>query len=449
MSFAYDPKMMPRGEGAMTDAHVRYALWILMLGCTLNFLDRNIVNILAEPIRQEFGLGDAQLGLLTGLTFAAFHAALTLPLARLADRASRVHVIAGSVGVWSLATVACGCAGSFVQLLVARMAVGAGEAGGVAPAHALIADLVPRNRRARAIAFFSLGIPLGGLLGMAIGGLLLDAHGWRVAFLVAGLPGIALALLMLLTMRDPTRGAGAQAADPPLPVAEVAREIRSKSAFVLVTAAGASMAFASFGQAAFIASFFFRVHGLALRELASDANLVLGTAFGAAALLGLGLGLSRGLTGIAGVLIGGRVTDRLNGNGYGAYATVPAFMLLLRIPIFLAALWCSGPVLAFALVAVQSLLGGVGLIGGFGAVQGLVRARARATAAAIYGIGINLVGLGLGPLCIGLLSDALARGGLGAAEGLRWALAASVLPMLLAAWLNLRARRLLAAESIG
>lgn len=431
------------------NTYMHYTLWVLMFSCALNFLDRNIVNILAEPIRKEFDLGDAQLGLLTGLAFAIFHAALTLPMARLADRTNRVHVIAGSVGVWSLATLGSGFAGGFGHLLAARMAVGAGEAGGVAPAHALIADTVPRERRARAIAFFSVGIPLGGLLGMALGGLLLDAYGWRAAFVMAGLPGLALAVVMLLTLRDPKRTSVAQASDPPLPLAEVAREILSKKAFLMVTAAGAMMAFVSFGQAAFIASFFFRVHGPALAVLAGDVNVVLGTSFGVAALLGLSLGLSRGVTGIAGVLIGGRLTDRMNGGSYMAYATVPALMSLLRIPLFTLALLVSDPLVAFALVAAQSLLGGIGLVGGFGAVQGLVRPRARATAAAIYGMGINLIGLGLGPLCIGLLSDRLASSGLGAAEGLRWAMIATGPPMLLAAYLNLRARRLLALESVS
>lgn len=449
MSYVSDLHSMPQANDVARDARRRYALWILMLGCALNFLDRNIINMLAEPIRREFGLSDAQLGLLTGLTFAAFHAALTLPLARLADRVNRIRVIACSMLVWSLATVACGFAGNFLQLLAARMAVGAGEAGGVAPAHALIADITPRQMRARSIAFFSVGIPLGGLLGMALGGLLLDAYGWRVAFVFAGVPGLALALLMVLSLRDPKRTADAQIAEPPLSVAEVAREITSKKAFVLVAAAGASAAFASFGQAAFIASFFFRVHGPGLQQLASNANVLLGTTFGAAALVGVALALSRGATGIAGVLIGGRITDRMNGGGYLAYATVPALMSVLRAPLFIAALLCEGPVMAFVLVAAQSLLGGIGLIGGFGAVQGLVRPRARATAAAIYGIGINLIGLGLGPLCIGLISDAFAAGGLGSAEGLRWALVASTVPMLLAAWLNLRARHLLARESIS
>lgn len=429
--------------------YMHYTLWVLMLSCALNFLDRNIINILAEPIRQEFGLSDAQLGLLTGLAFAIFHAALTLPMARLADRANRVHVIAGSVGVWSLATLASGFSGGFGHLLVARMAVGAGEAGGVAPAHALIADTVPKERRARSIAFFSVGIPLGGLLGMALGGLLLDAYGWRAAFVMAGLPGLVLAVVMLATLRDPKRTAVAQAIDPPIPLQEVAREIMSKRAFLLVTAAGAMMAFVSFGQAAFIASFFFRVHGPALGLLVGEVNLVLGTGMGVAALLGLSLGLSRGVTGIAGVLIGGRLTDRMNKGSYMAYATVPALMCLLRIPLFTGALLVPDPIVAFALVAAQSLLGGAGLIGGFGAVQGLVRPRARATAAAIYGMGINLIGLGLGPLCVGLLSDAIAGSGLGSAEGLRWAMIATALPMLLAAYLNLRARRLLALESVS
>ena len=177
-------------------------LWILMFSCTLNFLDRQVINILAEPIKIEFRLSDAELGALTGLAFAAFHAALGLPVARLADRWDRAFVVAGSTIVWSLATIASGLTTTFGQLVAARMAVGAGEAGGIAPAHALIADLAPPERRARALAFYSVGIPLGGLFGMVLGGFVLDSFGWRTAFVVAGLPGLLLGPLMILLVRD-------------------------------------------------------------------------------------------------------------------------------------------------------------------------------------------------------------------------------------------------------
>ncbi|WP_247872518.1 MFS transporter [Azospirillum sp. TSO35-2] len=421
-----------------------------MLSCALNFLDRQVVNILAEPIKQEFSLSDTELGILTGLAFAIFHATLTLPMAWLADRGNRVVVIAGSMAAWSLATVFSGLSSGFAQLLAARMLVGIGEAGGIAPAHALIADSVSKRRRATAIAFFSAGIPLGGLLGMALGGLVLDAHGWRTAFIVAGAPGFVLAPLMLLTLRDPKRSGGTAApAEPPVPFAEALREIVSKKAFLLVAAAGAAMTFVNFGQAAFIASFFFRAHGEALGAMAAVLGTALGTAMGAAALLGLALGLIKGGTGVVGALAGGWMTDRIDGDGYRAYATLPAIAAIVRIPLFTMALLTPDARVAFTLLAAHFLVGGVGGIGGFAAVQGLVRPRVRATAAAVYGLGINLVGLGLGPLAVGLASDAFRTSGLGAVEGLRWALIASSVPMLLVAALNWRARRLIAVESVG
>jgi len=435
---------------AVPDATSRYVLWVLMLTCALNFLDRQVVNILAEPIKKEFGLSDTELGLLTGFAFAAFHATLSIPVARLADRTNRSYLIAGSMAVWSLATVASGFVSSFGQLLAARMTVGLGEAGGIAPAHALIADYTPKVRRASAIAFYSIGIPLGGLFGMAIGGLVMDAYGWRTAFIVAGVPGLILAPLLAMTIRDPKRSRS-QSAEPEaaMPAREAFREMASKKAFLLVTAAGALMMLVSFSHAAFMASFFFRVHGPELNNIASSISGSLGTTFGAAALLGLALGLSRGLTGIAGTLIGGHVTDRIDGRGYRAYATIPAYVTLVRIPILIAGLLVGDAILAFMLLAFQWLLSGAGSIGGFAAVQGLVRPQVRATAAAVYALGINLVGLGIGPLLVGLLSDTLAAGGLGTAEGLRWALISCTGLLVVAATFNWMARDLITQESVS
>ena len=432
----------------VSDARLRYMLWVLMFSCALNFLDRQVINILAEPIKVEFRLTDAQLGLLTGLAFAAFHAALSLPLARVADRGDRSLVLAASTLVWSIATVASGLTSSFAQLVAARMAVGAGEAGGVAPAHALIADCAPKRKRARAIAFYSVGIPLGGLLGMALGGFVLDAFGWRTAFILAGLPGLVLGPLIALTIRDSRRDRdGSGSARPRFRA--VAAEMASNRSFVLVTAAGALMMFVNFGQAAFLASFFFRVHGPALGGLASDASHVLGATIGVASLLGLVLGLTKGVGGIVGSLIGGELTDRVDADGYRAYAIVPAAVAVIRMPVFAAALLVADPVSAFVLLAVHSLLAGIGTIGGFAAVQGLVRPEMRATAAAIYAMGVNLVGLGLGPLTVGLFSDGFALSGLGPADGLRWSLLVLSLLMLPVAAVGWAASRTISRDSVS
>lgn len=439
-SAAPGARTWPGGRG---DA---YGLGVLTLCCALNFFDRQVINILAEPIKLEFGLSDTQLGLLTGLTFAVFHATLTLPLAHLADRSNRILVIAASMAVWSAATVASGLMTGFLALAAARMVVGIGEAGGVAPAHSWIADTVPKRRRATALAVYSAGIPLGGLLGMALGGLFLDGYGWRAAFVVAGVPGLILAPMMVLTLRDPVR----MAARPPQPsLGGVCREILSKHAFLLLTGAAAASAFVSFGQAAFIAGFFFRVHGAALAALAPDINHLVGTALGAAGLLGLALGLAKGLTGVLGSIAGGWLTDRDGDDSSARYLTVPALTALARIPIIVAAVLVPDAIAAFTLLALSFFLGGAGGVGGFAAVQTLVAPAMRSTAAALYSIGINLVGLGLGPLTVGVMSDALADAGLGVAEGLRWSLVLSTAPLLLVAVLNRWALRPFAAESVG
>lgn len=405
------------------DARLRFMLWVLMFSCALNFLDRQVINILAEPIKLEFGLTDAQLGSLTGLAFALFHAAFSLPVARLADRTDRSAVLAASTLAWSLATIASGFTSTFAQLVAARMAVGAGEAGGVAPAHALIADCTPRHMRARALGFYSAGIPLGGLIGMVLGGFLLDAVGWRIAFIVAGLPGLVLAPLIYFAVRDPRRGRDRNVPTSAQPgFSEIAAEFASNRSFVLVTVAGALMMFVNFSQAAFLASFFFRVHSEPLASLASGTAPLLGAAIGAASLLGLVLGLTKGVGGIVGSVLGGEVTDRYDAGGYRAYTLVPAIVGLLRVPVFAAALLINDTLAAFALLALHAVLAGIGSVGGFAAVQSLVRPDHRATAAAVYAMGINLIGLGLGPLTVGLLSDWLAASGLGPAEGLRWSL---------------------------
>ncbi|MGP1275131.1 MAG: MFS transporter, partial [Caulobacterales bacterium] len=180
----------------------RYAVGMLLVIYIFNFLDRQIVNILAEPIKLELGVADWQLGMLTGLAFALFYTVLGIPIARYAEKADRVKIISAAVGVWSLFTIACGLAGNFIQLLLARIGVGVGEAGCSPPAHSLITDYTPKEERASALAFYSMGIPLGSLAGMALGGLIADAYGWRMAFFVAGAPGIILAVMAFLTLPE-------------------------------------------------------------------------------------------------------------------------------------------------------------------------------------------------------------------------------------------------------
>ena len=443
----------PAGGGAdLTAGYRRYMLWILMFSCALNFLDRQVINILAEPIKEEFGLSDTQLGLLTGLAFATFYSGLSLPVARLADRSDRSRLIAMFVGIWSLATAASGLVANFTQLLLARVVVGLGEAGGSPPAHSLISDYTPPEKRSSAIAFYTIGIPLGGLLGMVLGGVILDHYGWRTAFLVAGLPGVLLALLIWATLRDPKRDRARPEtldADPPVPWREAIREMAGKRAFLLIWVGGAATTFVNYSQGAFIASFFFRAHSDALGQMAAGTVGTIGIALGAAGLLGIALGISKGLTGIIGTLLGGRLGDKPGAASYMAHVTVPAIFTLVRVPLIIGAVLVQDLVLSFLLLAAHGFAMGVAGVGGYAAVQGLVRPRVRATAAAVYMFGLNMIGLGFGPLLVGVLSDTLAAGGMNAADGLRWALIYSSLLLLVAAACKWAARRYIVAESVG
>jgi len=227
------PESPPDAIPLVSDGYRRYALTLLLVIYTLNFLDRQVVNILAEPIKKDLGLHDWQLGMMTGLAFALFYTVLGLPIARLgiarlAERANRAWIISGAIAAWSGFTLLCGFAQNFPQLILARIGVGVGEAGCTPPAHSLITDYVPRDRRASAIAFYSIGTPLGSLLGMAMGGVVADAWGWRAAFLVAGAPGLLMAALALLTLKEPRKAAikGAPHAGPG--VGEALQEIAGK-----------------------------------------------------------------------------------------------------------------------------------------------------------------------------------------------------------------------------
>jgi len=241
----------------------RYALWVLLIIYTLNFLDRQVVNILAEPIKRDLGLADWQLGMMTGLAFAIFYTVLGIPIARIAETKNRPFIIGASVAAWSAFTVLCGFTQNFWQLILMRIGVGVGEAGCTPPAHSLITDYVPKEKRASSIAFYSIGTPLGTLAGMAMGGLVADAYGWRVAFMVAGAPGILFALVAAFTLIEPRRQLAADIA------ARAAQQISfgaalavlaAKKTFWLVALAASIKAFIGYGQAPFAASFFFRNH---------------------------------------------------------------------------------------------------------------------------------------------------------------------------------------------
>lgn len=403
----------------MLDRRRGWVMALLVIAYTLNFIDRQIAGILAEPIKQDLHLTDSQLGWLGGTAFALFYTVLAIPIARLADRGDRSLILTAGLALWSLATAACGLAQNFAQLFVGRMAVGVGEAAGVAPAYSLLTDLYPAERRARAMALFSLGIPLGSALGVVFGGLIAAKVDWRVAFIVLGVAGLVFAPIYKMGVRDPGRGERPDKAS----VAEVFALLARKPSFWLMSFAAGVGSLVSYGLAFWIPSFLARSFHLEL----IDRSLI----FGAIQLVG----------GIAGVWLGGLVGDRMRRARPAAYALVPMVTYALCLPFFLLAFSSHSIVWSALLFLIPTALSLAWLGPVISAVNGLVPAHMRATASAMYLFILNLIGLGLGTLVIGMISDALtARFG---TESLRYsAMATSFLYLLAALLMALAARRL-------
>lgn len=373
-------------------AQTRKMLWVLLIVYVLNFLDRQIVNILAEPIALELKLTDTHIGLLTGLAFALFYTFLGIPIARYADKPStnRVGLISISLGVWSAMTVLCGMAQNFVQLLLARIGVGVGEAGCTPAAHSLITDAVEPAKRSSAIAFYGLGIPLGSLLGLAVGGVVNDLWGWRIAFMVVGLPGILLAFLLPLIIKEvrqrPEKSA-APLAD--LTVMGALRDVFSTRALIYIAIASSVTAFLGYGKAVWALILFQRSHGLSAGET------------------GLLLGVSLGIAGLIGTWLGGYLADRFGKVDKRHMLTTPAVGMAVAAPVLFLGYWVGEWHVAIALLFVPTILNAAYYGPAFACVHGLVRPQARAMASAVMLFLQNLIGLGLGPLLFGMASEML------------------------------------------
>jgi MFS family permease len=389
-------------------AYTRYALGLLLVVYVMNFLDRQVVAILLQAIKRDLDLSDTQLGAFSGIAFAALYSTLGIPLARWADRGVRRSIIALSLCVWSGMTALQGLAPSFLWLVAARVGVGVGEAGCSPPAHSLISDLFEPRRRATALSIYALGIPIGGAIGLAAGGWLRETFDWRTALMIVGLPGIPLALLVRLTLREPTRGwwEGGRSVHAAPPLAEVVRVLRSRPAFLHMAIAGALHALYGYGAAAFNPAFFERVHGLAPLEI------------------GYWLGAIAATTGVLGTFLGGWLTDLASGRDPRWYAWLPGWGTLIGVPfVFVFYLWPEGYG-ALALAALPAVLGGLYLGPTFAVTQALVPPHMRAQAAAVLLLILNLIGMGLGPQLVGVASDLLApRFG---DESIRWALLGTV-----------------------
>lgn len=389
----------------------RWMVLLLTIGYGLNLLDRQIINILGEPIKQDLGLADWQLGTLSGISFALLYSVAALPIARLADRSNRVRIIGTAIIVWSFFTAACAGAANFVQLLLLRIGVGIGEAGGGPPSQALIADSFPPERRSGALATFSLGAPVGASIGLIGGGVLAGLIGWRWTLVCAGVPGLLIGALVWMTLRDPHRGGASAAREGPTLRAALAMLASSRS-FMLLVVGSALLSFVNYGAMAFAGSFYLRVHLAELTQIGARIGLEpLGV-------VGLCLGLLGATGGSLGAVCGGLLGDRLGMRDVRALARIPAAGALLCSASYVVMFTLPGAAASLGTFFVASFFSSLWYGPGTLAMQRLAGADAKATALAVALLVNSAIGLSLGPLLMGAASDALAPS-LGVAEGLR------------------------------
>jgi MFS family permease len=437
MSSVADPISAPRTERAASLAYRSYVLAVLVIVYTFNFIDRQIVGILAVPIKAELRLSDAQLGLMGGLAFALFYTLLGIPIARLADKVSRTGIMTAALALWSVMTAVCGLTHNFAQLFMARVGVGVGEAGGVAPAYSLICDYFPTKERARALSVYSFGIPIGAAVGIVLGGFITSLMSWRMAFFIVGLAGLLITPLLKFTVREPPRGA----LDPPRvdgdrPAAlgapsllEVIAVLGRKPSFWGLSLGAASSSMMGYGLFFWAPSFLVRSFHLSLLHASLG--------FGALVLVG----------GLIGIWLGGALTDRYGEKRRAMYAFIPAIAFVATVPFYVAGVLSTTLWISFAVLLVPTALGLVWLGPVLAAVQHLVPSTMRATASALFLFINNLIGIGLGTALIGLVSD-LMRLRFGA-ESLRYAILAGTGFYLIAAALLFFAGKKLAKDWVG
>ncbi len=369
----------------------RYALGLLVVVYVFNAIDRQIMNVLVEPVRAELGVSDQQLGFLVGGAFAIFYTVAGLPIARWADRGTRRTIIALALAAWSAMTVASGLSRTFGQLLLARIGVGVGEAGCSPASHSLISDYFPLQQRGTALALYQAGGQVGMLSGFILGGYLAETYGWRTAFFVVGAPGLLLAVVVQLTLREPPRGLSDRrdVSTEIEPLGSVLRFIWGLPSLRHVLAATSLQTLVIAAQLTFNSSVLIRVHEMSLTHV------------------GLALGLINGLVGGIFTFAGGYFGDRLQRRDLRWYLWLPAAGALLSVPLSIAAYLSDDVVATILLLAAASA--GYHLFAALGhaTVQSLVRPRMRATMSAIALLAMNLVGFLIGPWLAGVISDLL------------------------------------------
>ena len=399
-----------------TPKYRSYTLFILTGVYVFNFIDRQILVILQESIKLELDLSDTQLGLMSGFTFAIFYVSFGIPIARLADRGNRRNIIAVSLTIWSVMTALSGSAQNFIQLLLARIGVGIGEAGGSPPAHSIISDLYPPKKRATALAIYSTGISIGILIGFLLGGWIDQYFGWRTAFLVVGIPGVLFALILRFTIKEPPRGLSEKKAgvvNQHHSMKDVFRLLREKKSFRYIAIGAGLAAYVSYTITSWLPPFMARVHGMSSGEIGTWFSLIFG--------IGSGLGY----------FMGGYITDRLSTKDKRWYLWVPAIALILAIPLSLVAFFASAKNITMFAIVLPAFLNSLFLAPCIALTHGIVSVRMRALSSAILFFVLNIIGLGLGPFVGGVLSDVL-QPTLGV-DALRWALSNSVIASVLSA----------------
>ncbi len=376
---------------AATHARARIVLYTLCAVYVLNFLDRSLLGILAKPIEDTLHISDGQLGLIAGLYFAVFYCFIAIPLGWLADKTNRVNVLTVACAIWSVATACCGLATTYPRLVVSRMLVGVGEAGGVPPSYALITDYFPPGRRGSALGIYNLGPPIGAALGIAFGAAVAAAYNWRDAFLAIGVIGIVTAVAIRVIVREPPRGG---LDETPVPDAaaqsrfwETVRMFFSRPTLVLAAFGSGATQLVTYGVGNFTTLFLMREKGMTLDQVAVYYALVVGIAMS------------------AGMVVSGRMLDHFTRRSRTAYATLPAASLALVIPFYLGFVWTPSWHLALILLAAPMFLNYFYLASSITLVQEEVRPDQRVMAGALLLLVMNFIGLGLGPTYVGAASD--------------------------------------------
>lgn len=396
-------------ESTKSSSYRKYVLFALTVVYVFNFIDRQILVILQEAIKVDLGLSDTQLGLLSGFSFAIFYVTLGIPIAKLADSSSRKRIITISLTVWSGMTALSGMAGNFIHLLLARIGVGVGEAGGSPPAHSMISDYFPAKSRATALSIYSMGIYIGVLIGLLVGGFLAAELGWRKTFYLVGLPGIVFALIFNFTVKEPKRivlsTIDKEVSD--IGLAATIKHLFSIKPFGLICFAAAFHTFATYGMGNWHGSFLVRLHGISIE------------------VVGGYLALAIGVGGAIGSWLGGYIGDKISKGDQSVYLKISAVAIALSIPLEIIYLFSSSvPVLIISLFFIYVLWSSF-LGPSISVIHGLVPTGMRAMSSAVFFFVLNLIGLGLGPTVVGISSDLMEP--YFPEDSLRWAMALCIL----------------------